>query len=82
MKKGSSNTAKPKQKAKPTTSTAPRSSGGMTSSDIAKGKAVNIPMNEMSPDFKKLVVEELIRSGRARVVTRKGRVSMAKEQQK
>ena len=77
-KKGSSNTAKPKQKAKPATSTAARSSIGTTSSNMAKGKTVN----EMSHDFKKLVVEELIRSGRTRVVTRKGRASMAIEHQK
>ena len=75
MKKVSSDTAKPKQKA-------PRSSGGVTSSDIAKGKTVNIHMKELSPGFKQLIVEELIRSARARVVTRKGRASMAKEQQK
>ena len=39
-------------------------------------------MKDMSPEFKRLVVEELIRTGKARVVTRKGRETMAKEEEK
>ena len=55
--------------------------GRAASSDIGLKKApVNIPMRDMSPEFKKLVVEELIRTGRARVVTRRGREAMAKEE--
>ena len=43
------------------------------SSDIAKkGAPLNIPMKDVSSDFKRLVVEELIRTGRARIVKRKG----------
>ena len=37
-----------------------------------KKPPVNIPMKDMSPEFKKIVVEELIRTGKARVVTRRG----------
>ena len=57
--------------------------GGRTaSSDIDLKKApVNIPMKDMSPESKRLVVEELIRTGRARVVTRRGREAMAKEEE-
>ena len=56
--------------------------GRAASSDIGLKKApVNIPMKDMSPEFKKLVVEELIRTGRARVVTRRGREAMAKEEE-
>ena len=52
------------------------------SSDIVLKKApVNIPMKDMSPEFKKLVVEELIRTGRARVVTRRRREAMAREEE-
>ena len=48
--------------------------GWAASSDIGLKKAsVNIPMKDMSPEFKRLVVEELIRTGRARVVTRRPR---------
>ena len=38
-------------------------------------------MGDMSLEFKRLVVEELIRTGRARVVTRRGREAMAKEEE-
>ena len=56
--------------------------GRAASCDIGLKKApVNIPMRDMSPEFKKLVVEELIRTGRARVVTRRGREAMAKEEE-
>ena len=56
--------------------------GRAASSDIGLKKApVNIPMKDMSPEFKRLVVEELIRTGRARVVTRRGREAMAKEEE-
>ena len=56
--------------------------GRAASSDIGLKKApVNIPLKDMSPEFKKLVVEELIRTGRARVVTRRGRVAMAREEE-
>ena len=55
--------------------------GRAASCDIGLKKApVNIPMRDMSPEFKKLVVEELIRTGRARVVTRRGE-AMAKEEE-
>ena len=46
-----------------------------------KKPPVNIPMKDMSPEFKKIVVEELIRTGKARVVTRRGRKTMAKEEE-
>ena len=53
------------------------------SSDIAKkGGPLNIPMKDVSSDFKRLVVEELIRTGRARIVKRKGREGMAEEEEK
>ena len=56
--------------------------GRAASSNIGLKKApVNIPMRDMSPEFKKLVVEELIRTGRARVVTRRGREAIAKEEE-
>ena len=56
--------------------------GRAASSDIGQKKApVNIPVKDMSPEFKRLVVEELIRTGRARVVTMKGREAMAKEEE-
>ena len=56
--------------------------GRAASSNIGLKKApVNIPMRDMSPEFKKLVVEELIRTGRASVVTRRGREAMAKEEE-
>ena len=56
--------------------------GRAASSDIGLKKApVNIPMKDMSPEFKRLVVEWLIRTGRARVVTRRGRETMAKEEE-
>ena len=53
------------------------------SSDIAKkGGPLNIPLKDVSSDFKRLVVEELIRTGRARIVKRKGREGMAEEEKK
>ena len=56
--------------------------GRAASSDIGLKKApVNIPMKDMSPEFKRLVVKELIGTGRARVVTRRGRGAMAKEEE-
>ena len=56
--------------------------GRAASSDIGLKKApVNIPMKDMSSEFKRLVVEELIRTGRAKVVTRRGREAMAKEEE-
>ena len=55
--------------------------GRAVSSNIGLRKApVNIPMEDMSPEFKRLVVDELIRTGRARVVRRKGREAMAGEE--
>ena len=55
--------------------------GRAASSNIGLRKApVNIPMGDMSPEFKRLVVDELIRIGRARVVRRKGREAMAREE--
>ena len=53
------------------------------SSDIAKkGGPLNIPLKDVSSDFKRLVVEELIRTGKARIVKRKGREGMAEEEKK
>ena len=60
-----------------------RAGGRAGSSDIAKkGAPLNIPMKDVSSDFKRLVVEELIRTGRARIVKRKGREGMAEEEEK
>ena len=57
--------------------------GRAASSDIGLRKdPVNIPIGDMSPEFKRLVVDELIRTGRARVVRRKGREAMAREEKK
>ena len=39
-------------------------------------------MKDMSPEFKKMVVEELIRTGRARIFTRKGRAAMEEEEKR
>ena len=88
-KKGSSDTVKAK-KAKPSSdirgqkvaTSRPKSTGGTTSTSSNIGKAVNNPMTDMSPEFKRLVVDELIRTGKARVVSRRGRQTMAREQQK
>ena len=72
---------KPKPK-KPSFAKGP-TGGRAGSSDIAKkGAPVNIPMKDVSSDFKRLVVEELIRTGRARIVKRKGREGMAEEEEK
>ena len=70
-----SNTAH-KQTAKTRQTIAKGSTGGRAaSSDIGQKRApVNIPMKDMSPEFKKLFVEELIRTGRARIVTRGGQL--------
>ena len=80
-----SNTGKPSDTAHKQTATRPTVAKGPTggravSSDIKK-PPVNIPMKDMSPEFKRLVVEELIRTGKARVVTRRGRETMAKEEE-
>ena len=71
---------KPKPK-KPSVAKGP-TRGRAGSSDIAKKRApVNIPMKDVSSELKKLVVEELIRTGRARIVKRKGREGMAEEEE-
>ena len=75
--KASSDTGACKQ----TVAKGPTSTRGRASSDM-KRVPLNIPMGDMSPEFKRLVVDELIHTGRARVVTRKGREAMAKEQKK
>ena len=82
MPKKPSDTAH-KQTAKTRQTVAKGPTGGRAaSSDIGLKKApVNIPMKDMSPEFKRLVVEELIRTGRARVVTRRGREAMAQEEE-
>ena len=67
---------------KQTVAKGPTSTGGRAASSDMKRVPLNIPMGDMSPEFKRLVVDELIRTGRARVVTRKGREAMAKEQKK
>ena len=66
-----------------TGSTRHRPTGGTAaSSDTGLRKPpVNIPMKDMSPEFKRLVVEELIRTGKARVVTRRRREAMAREEE-
>ena len=57
--------------------------GRTASSDIGLKKApVNIPMKDTSPEFKRLVVEELTRTGRARVVTRRGREARPRKRRK
>ena len=60
---------------------APTSTGGRTSSDIGEKAPLNIPMADMSSEFKRLVVDELIRVRKARVARRRGRQNIAKEQQ-
>ena len=82
---------KPKQKKpsdmprkKRATATGPTgpTGGTATSSDTGVTKPpLNIPMKDMSPEFKRLVVEELIRTGKARVVRRRGRKTMAREEE-
>ena len=57
------------------------STGGRTSSDIGGKAPLNIPLADMSPEFKTLVVDELIRTGKARVVRRRVRQTITKEQQ-
>ena len=37
-------------------------------------------MGDMSPEFKRIVVDELIRTGRARIVRRNDREVMAREE--
>ena len=59
---------------------APTSTGGRTSSNIGGKAPLNIPMVDMSLEFKRLVVDELIRIGKAMVITRRGRQTIAKEQ--
>ena len=65
------------------TATATGSTGGMAaSSDTGVTKPpLKIPMKDMSPEFKRLVVEELIRIGKARVVRRRVRETMAREEE-
>ena len=60
---------------------APISTGGRTSSNIGGRAPLNIPMADMSPEFKRLVVDGLIRTGKARVVRRRDKQTIAKEQQ-
>ena len=38
-------------------------------------------MKDISPEFKRMVVKELIRTGRARIVKRKGREGIAEEEE-
>ena len=76
---------KPKPKPKKSSIAKGPTGGRAGSSDIdlaKKGAPVNIPIKDISSDFKRLVVEELIRTGRARIVKRKGREGMAEEEEK
>ena len=34
-------------------------------------KGLNIPLNDVTPEFRKLVLEELVRSGKARIIRAK-----------
>ena len=72
-----------KQTATATGSTRHRPTGGRAASSdtVLRKPPVNITMKDMSPEFKRLVVEELIRTGKARVVTRRGRETMAREEE-
>ena len=48
---------------KKSSDTAPKQAPKATAS-----KALNIPLSEVSPEFKRLVVSELVKSGKARVI--------------
>ena len=74
---------KPSNMPRKKTATATEPTGGTAASSNtgATKPPLNIPMKDMSPGFKRLVVEELIRTGRARVVRRRGRETMAREEE-
>ena len=74
---------KPSDMPRKKTATATGPTGGTAaSSDTGATKPpLSIPMKDMSPEFKRLVFEELIRTGRAREVRRRGRETMVREEE-
>ena len=70
---GGSSKPKPKPKSSDTAkSTRPTSTKGKGTAgkptDTVKAKSIDIPLSECSAEFKKFVVTELVKSGKARVV--------------
>ena len=51
--------------------TAPKAPAVAAAPKATASKPLNIPLSEVSPEFKRLVVTELIRSGKARVIKAK-----------
>ena len=66
---GGSSKPKPKSSdtAKSTTSTKGKATAGKPT-DTVKAKSIDIPLSECSAEFKKFVVAELVKTGKARVV--------------
>ena len=72
---------------KTATATGPTGGTAASSDTGATKPPVNIPMKDMSPEFKRLVVEELIRTGGLLTtlvppVLMRGRETMAREEEK
>ena len=69
---GGSSKPKPKSSdtAKSTTSTKGKGTAGKPT-DTVKPKSIDIPLSECSAEFKKFVVTELVKSGKARIVRSK-----------
>ena len=66
-----------KAKEKPKTSDTARPGKGTKTSDIAPGKGkgsgsgpINIPLDNISPELKKILVKELVKGGKAKLVKR------------
>ena len=69
LPEASSNTGKKKAVS---TNTGKKAASSNTGKKVARKKrsfqGINIPMEDISPEMKKLVVDELIRTGKARVI--------------
>ena len=66
---GLGDTAKAKAKAKPKSSnTAAAAASTSKGKGKGRGKPINIPLDNISPELKKILVQEMVKGGRAKVV--------------
>ena len=65
---GGSSKPKPKPKSSDTAKSTTKGNGKETAGKPVKAKSIDIPLSECSAEFKKFVVTELVKTGKARVV--------------
>ena len=68
MDGGLGDTAKAKAKPKSSDTAAAAAAAASKGKGKGKGKPINIPLDNISPELKKILLQEMVKGGRAKVV--------------